>query len=646
MANTIFQQPLLALPALPDVVPIGHQADGKGYSVTLQALGALIGGVGFGIVETTDFSPITAYNYGHYGADTLASPSVNTTAMSEMFAAMSAATPNGGEAWIQQRNYQVNFVAGGFGLPYDTVMRGFGTGGQSGGAASSYHFTANGDGILFNVAGPHTSGGVYFWGLALKNTNATLADTTCIQAYDWNTRALKCNFTNWPCAYDTSSGLSAGLEQCTLQYLQGSPDGNVSSTSPVNGCTIPPLRNVDSVYGPVMVTLAAPQCYAIGPGEFFQTSYGSHGPRYITGIGLGGSSGSATIVEHAVIRDLHISDFFWGISYAWQIDATIGAGSKSVLHGNYDFIESQSFGSCVFMMCATSGQSIFGEKYTGCTFEKSHDSNDSTSIIYLDATTNGGSNSSINDINFLNCTVYADQDTPTSNVYCYQLFSGSDIEIIGGFVGNAGSTGGANIAITGSVGRVGISNVRLNPTYPNAKNTHAGNVSQYGILISANPGNQVAITACNMVGTFGTAALAITANIGAGGSVITVDNCPMTAANAVVVTGTVASGSLYILNCLGYNDQNTSVVGNGTITTGQAYSAATAQTVLTGTAVNYYGPSLLMFTANSSGGTYAINGGTSQTLLDSQLCCIPLLSPYDTIQFATHAPTNVIWLGK
>ena len=78
-----------------------------------------------------------------------------------------------------------------------------------------------------------------------------------------------------------------------------------------------------------------------------------------------------------------------------------------------------------------------------------------------------------------------------------------------------------------------------------------------------------------MQGTFGTAALAITANIGASNAQITVNNCVMTASNAVSVTGTVASGSLYVDNCIGYNDQNTTINTIANISTGTTTTLGT-----------------------------------------------------------------------
>jgi hypothetical protein len=53
-----------------------------------------------------------------------------------------------------------------------------------------------------------------------------------------------------------------------------------------------------------------------------------------------------------------------------------------------------------------------------------------------------------------------------------------------------------------------------------------------------------------------------------------------------------------------------------------------------------------MFTANSSGGTFQVNGGAAQTLLASQVVTVFLNSPYDTIQFNTNAPAAFSWTGQ
>jgi hypothetical protein len=98
-----------------------------------------------------------------------------------------------------------------------------------------------------------------------------------------------------------------------------------------------------------------------------------------------------------------------------------------------------------------------------------------------------------------------------------------------------------------------------------------------------------------------------------------------------------------ITNCPGYNDQNTTINTIAHITTGTAYSAAT-QGSHSGT--SYYGPSFVMFTANALGGSFQVNGGATQTLLPTQVVTLTLASPYDTIQFNTHVPAAIQWIGK
>ncbi|MGA9272663.1 MAG: hypothetical protein WBV67_04180 [Candidatus Cybelea sp.] len=127
-------------------------------------------------------------------------------------------------------------------------------------------------------------------------------------------------------------------------------------------------------------------------------------------------------------------------------------------------------------------------------------------------------------------------------------------------------------------------------------------------------------------------------------SYVQVDNCYMGggwAASPVSVTG--APGSLVITNCPGYNDQNTPINTLLNITAGRAYSAAT-QSGFGGT--NYYGPSFVMFKASPSVSSFQYNGGVAQALLPSQVVCLTLASPYDTIQFNTHAPAAFTWIGK
>lgn len=660
----INEAPQLANPALVDVVPLYHQADGIGYQVALSALATVIGGSGTSILASTSFGPLV-YNYGYYVF--LQSPSTgvvaNTAAMNAMMTATANATPfnNGGEIWIPFGGYALNFQSSGFAVTNQTVWRGLGVGGtgqgEQGGAPSAYHFTFNGDGTGFNCAGAHTSGGTRFENLAIQNTNATLASTVCIDANQWNVRAVGCNFVNWPCSYNaggvpsgvgSGAGLSAGLEKCTIQYLNG-PNGTASSISPVNHCLVPPtpLNDTTVKFCPTMVVLSAPQTYSVGPGEYFQTPPGSpnNGPTNTVGVAIGGTGGGP--VEHAVIRDNHISNFYWGISYCFNQSSTNGSGAAGAKGSTISSVECQSWASCVFMMNPGVNSDIFGEKFYGCVFQKTQNSTDASSIIYIDGTTNGAAASSVDDIEFNNCTVYSDTSSPQANQYGYQFFSCGHIRIIGGQVANCGNgSASANIAITGVMGGLLVSGTRIGATYANAKNNT--NTSAYGVLISGNQsGSDILFENCDMQGTFGTNTIKISGNL-SNTALVRFDNCPMSTTNTLSVTGTVGSsgagtGALWITNCNGYNDQNTSINTVGNISTGTAY-AAYNQGSNSGT--NYYGPSFMMFTANASGGTFQFNGGSAQTLVASQIVCLYLSSPYDTVQFNTHAPAAIQWIGK
>jgi hypothetical protein len=62
------------------------------------------------ILFTTDFSAITVYNYGSYGASHDGSDaSANDSALTMMFQKMSGATPVGGVALIEQIQFKVRF---------------------------------------------------------------------------------------------------------------------------------------------------------------------------------------------------------------------------------------------------------------------------------------------------------------------------------------------------------------------------------------------------------------------------------------------------------------------------------------------------------------------------------------------------------
>lgn len=534
------------------------------------------------ITFTTDFNPITVYNFGYYGASPNpgGSASANGIALTSMFADMSAATGIGGTALIEQLSFPINV---GLNVPYEVPDQsniiGTGTGGENG-SSSFFHFLINGGGAfgsLFLSYNPssNTSGGTYFRNLAFQWSGATSGTETCIYAGGWNCRAVNCNFVNCPTAF-SASGLSCGLDQCTIQYLSG--PGNA-----------------------VAVYLQGPQCFVLGPGEFRQAT---PGPKTCTAIALGG--GAEGPLVHGVVSDVHIYYWYHALNYSLN---------PNVEQTNVRNVVAEVAGSCVYMTPPSTNNHIVGDKYTSCTFQKEGASLDPIAIVFID--TNGGGNGFINDIEFLNCTVYGDAVSPHAGQYCYQITSGSNIRIMGGTVSNAGTptNQSAGIAITptsvsggpSGPGRITILGVDLSASYPRAANP---NSQQWALLIAP------------------TVTLA---------DVISVDNCKMTGYGAagpvsIQITAAELGTNLYIRNCEGYNDLNTPLNGGAAPTS--ATSAATCSTP-------YFGPSVVTFWGTTSTTVHVFGGSYSTTF-----GTIFLPSPYDTIYFSAGVPTHFAWLGK
>lgn len=580
----INQAPVLTNPQAADTVPIFHQADGNGYQVSLASIGAVIGGGGGGPViigPTTDFSALTIYNYAAYGALPSGSSAVNATAMSAMLTAV-LVHPQGGTCFIPQFTYAI--TPGNFMIPYGTVMRSAGTGGwASGSAPTFFHFNAQGDGTLFNVTGPHNMGGARFIDLSIGFTNPTSGTTTAIAGDIPNVRAERCNISNAPIAFN-ATGLSCGLAQCTVQYNNG-----------ING--FGPGGATFSGNEFAAVILNAPEVYFIGPGECLQNAQAApnNGPQHTVCIAL------SQHAEHAMVYGLHISHWSYGISY----------GLGAVNNCNYNHITNVEFASwvnCVYMQ-PTSG-TITGDKYTACTFTQDIGSTSVSSCVYID--TNGQGNGNIFDIDFIGCTFWQ------ANLHGLEINSGSNIHVIGGTmsgngtVATAGGLGGAGCAITGACGEVGLSGVNMNAQY--ATVFSAANQT-WALLMTGSPSSRISLNNCTMIQGY--------------------------SSGPVKVTGTPTA--LFITNCPGYNDQNTLIcTSGGAIAPTVATSASTGSTLAGG--INYYGPSLVIFTTTATPTTFHYNA-TSQTVPANQYVTIYVSSPYDTIFFST-APASFNWFGK
>lgn len=558
------------------------------------------------IVYNEDFTQITMYNYAQY----IAAASGNAdTALDDMFQAMGASSSYygniGGLAYIPQQQVSVEAPDPNVRLhqvPDQINMLGSGTGGYNGtvGTTNFHHFvitpiaTTPGDFSQFlTCSGNHTDGGKYFRSVAFQWLKAGATSTDiCISADGWNIHAVNCTFHDCPTAF-YALGLACGLEQCTIYYSAGAPNDAVA------------------------VYLIGPESFVKGPCEIDQDPIESKGgPTGCTAVSLGGKSPSGNL-EHAVLAYLHLSDWSYAINYGF-------------LHGvNYSHVtnvEAESFITCVMMQPPFTGENnqIYGEKYTSCTFAKSGDSVSSSAIVFVD--TNGQSNDAINDIEFVNCTVFSQATgLPLDSLFGYQITSGSNIRIIGGTVSGVGpGTFTAGIAITPTLasggpagpGRITILGVDLNPSYPQS---NGGGAQLYALIISANLQD-----------------------------VVTVDNCRMNGygtAGPIHITGTVTN-NLFIRSCQGYNDRST-VIASG-VMTGDYPTSVTGNTAATAGAlaggVNYYGPSLVIFTVGAAALTVHINGVAS-TYQQMAVGTVFLNSPYDVFYFGA-APSHFQWIGK
>jgi hypothetical protein len=573
--------PVLTNPQLDDTVPIYHQADGNGYQVALQSIGELIGGGGGPVVigPATDFSALTIYNYATYGALSSGGATVNATAMLSMLTAAQT-SPQGGLCIIPQFQYPI--PASNFSVPYNTVMMATGQGGFGAAAQSLYHFNVQGDGTLFTVTGPHNFGGTSFIGLSIAFNSAVSGTSTAIHADSGNVKMFRCSFNNTPIAVNFTG--PGGLSDCVIQYSNG-PNGFGPGGAGLNGNEF------------AAVIMNSSQTFCQGPGEYLQApqSGGGSPPTNTNCIGILNHS------EHANIFGLHISHWSYGITYGMFGGASGGA--------NYDMISNCEFScwtTCVYMQPPV-GNMITGEKFTACTFVMDNGSTSVTPVFYID--TNGQPNQNIFDISLIGCTINQGLQ------HGLQINTGTFINVIGGtYSGNgnvttAGGVGGAGIAITGACGQVSITNANLGPGYTPmlARN------QTWALLITSSPTNRIFVNNCYMGGY----------------------------SQPVSVTGTPTN--LFIINCTGYNDQNTLICNSGGTNAPLVATSASQGATLTN-GVNYYGPSLVIFTTGASPLTFHYNA-SSQTVPANQYVTIFLASPYDTILFSA-APSAFNWFGK
>jgi hypothetical protein len=538
------------------------------------------------IVYQEDLSPITVYNYGNF---VHAAAGVPGTALTNMLNTMQSpaslpygTTGIGGTAFVPQGQFPINSSSTGFPVPDQVNIVGSGGGGESdgGGAPDFFHWVitppsgASAATYFFYCSGTHTPGGQYFRGLAF-DWGATSYEDVCIYANTWNCRAITCTFTDCPVAF-SAQGESCGLESCTIQWTKNyaGPTGSGASGPGAFG----------------VIALGGAQCYAVGPAEFLHPSQTGDTGDGSCCISL--QSG----LEHGVVRDLHVSDWSYGLSYALSSSATI----NNCMITNCEF---SCFVTCVYIEPSNDSGIIYDQKFTDCAFWLTTNSGTSESLIYVNAA--GGV---VSDIEFIGCTVYQ------SSLHGYEIHGGSNIKIIGGTSAGNGSSGGAGIALTGAGGGHIFQGVNLDASYPQASMAHN---QQYAFLCTGDPTSPVFVDGCSMQG-YGTA------------SPVHVSGSPST---------------LVIQNCLGYNDQLTPIAPSAP-TASAGISAATASSITGG--VNYYGPSLVVFTAGGSSIIFTVNGVASTIPANAFFTCY-LSSPYDLIRFHPSGDlsgSSFSWIGK
>ena len=604
--NTIDQLNPLAAPDPGDLVPIWHIATGRTESAPASSFAG--GGGGATFAFNSNLSALSIYNYGYYVNAPGGSAAANSTALTNMFTALNNnGGLQGGTGWIPQYSFAINASTGGYLVPDQTILEGLGLGGHQSGSA--FHFvineTAGGGQTFLQTQQPHTSAGIYIRNLAFQWNNPTSVNDCCIDAETWNVRTQWCNFQDCPIAIQFGPGKSLGctLEGATIQY------GNVSSVP----------NNVTNIM------LTGVWCGVIGPSEFFQKSISTGGPTGVACIGIGGGQQGS---EHQYVHNVHISDYSYGIDFANVNNYSQMAGGAEYI--NIFDCEINSYNRCINLGTYTNATNFLAISITNNVLYKSQNSTNGDPIVWID--TNGGGNSNISAVDFIGNTIFSNvtygnghTGVAQANQYGIQINAGQGIRVIGGKIGNMGSgptpssDGTANICIsgTGGPGSVTISGVGLGPNVPGAGGGATGaGPSAYAILVSATLTNgPVMVVDCDMTGTYGVA--------------------------PVGVTGSVASGTFFVRNCAGYNDQNTSINTESHCTTGSY--AAYNQGANTGT--SYYGPSYIFYQANAGGGTLKINGLTALNLANGQTGFFWLNSPYDTFQFSA-APAHLQWIGK
>lgn len=638
---SITQLPVNANPTIQDAVPLFRSSDGNTYQVSLQTLATFFGtgGGGFSPAFNSNLAALSIYNYGKYVNTPGQTNVVNTAGLVAMMSDL-LANPGvvGGMAWIPAYSFAVNATGAGITVTDQSIYQGLGAGADGQSQFIVTPTSGLGD-TLFNMLGPHTSGGMYFRNIGIKWASGTSVNDVAFNLQTWGGKIQDCEFLDVPTALAFGGdqtgfkvgGLGCTAERCVIRY-------GISRTVPNNATAI---------------VMSGEQAQIIGPSEFIQKSISTGGPTGCVCVGWGGGQPGS---EHQILNGVHISDWMYGIDFAnLNSIPNLNKGAQIFYVVNNEI---DAYGIGINLRAQAASTSIASGTINGNTIVKSGNSSDGKALLVIDALSNGdgGSNNNILDINFVGNTIYSNVNssgsphgTAQNNQYGILLNGGTALKFTGGKIGNMGNNatspadGSANVCIaslradgvtqgTGGAGTVTFRDVSLTPGYPGAGGGASGATnSLFAVLVTATlTAGPITFDGCDMTGYSAGPPATYTGCYGVG-----------------IATGaSVAVGTLFIRNCPGYNDQLVVINTLSGIAAGVANQAYNQAANVSNAGISYFGPSFVLFTANAAGGTLQVNNGTAQTLLANQVGFIWLNSPYDKIQFNTHAPAAFQWYGK
>jgi hypothetical protein len=527
--------------------------------------------------EGTKTEALNVYNYQDWFNNASSGGSGQASnAWTNLLAANNAAGFSG-QIWFQAQALTVTQPGGGWFVASGTRITGIGNGNNSSNALipNSFIETSVND-VLFECGGVHDPGGRIFEHLGFKYTGSGTSAIAidCAQGGgSTNVVADTCSFYNWPCAFFAANqDVSCGLIRSEINVDHNAAWGNTNMPQ------LPSQVN--------MINFGGPQQFCIGPIEHLQQPYTNSppGPTGLTWLNVAGPA------EHATVRDMHVSDFQWGISFAGTATA------------RFCFFENNEIaigGTAIYAGLNTpqsgSAPNITGMKFFGnhLRIDGGYVAGNTTPIVYVD--TAGANNVSVNDFDFIGNSVYS------GGQHGYQFNQGSGMRIIGGCSSGNNPSGGAGVNISGPMGDLIALGTNLTPSYS---------------FFHPSPPQQEWAVLVNGTNVVGPCQFAFDNMQGYGTGLFT---------DAVSITGTLASAdAIQFVECLGYNDTLPSLT-TSLPTSGTVHSDAAANH-------GYHGPSVLYISGGSITGITIgkfISSGSSLSSTPT-----PLALPFPVAQTA------------